>query len=71
MADKGPVWDAIAKKENLQPIPFEQVVSWGSGDFVFRQGFDNVSSTIKARQAGFHACTDSEAMFAQLFEKFR
>jgi nucleoside-diphosphate-sugar epimerase len=71
MADKGPVWDAIVKKENLQPVPFEQLVSWGFGDFVFRQGFDNVSSTIKARQAGFYDCIDSEAMFAQLFEKFR
>jgi nucleoside-diphosphate-sugar epimerase len=71
MADKGPVWDTIVKKQNLRPIPFEQIVSWGFGDFVFRQGFDNVSSTIKARQAGFHDCIDSEAMFAQLFEKFR
>jgi nucleoside-diphosphate-sugar epimerase len=71
MDDKGPVWDAIVKKENPQPIPFEQIVSWGFGDFVFRQGFDNVSSTIKARQAGFHDCIDSEAMFAKLFEKFR
>ena len=71
MADKGPVWDSIVKKENLRPIAFGQVVSWGFGDFVFRQGFDNVSSTIKARQAGFHDCIDSEAMFAQLFEKFR
>jgi hypothetical protein len=51
--------------------PPEQVVSWGFGDFVFRQGFDNVSSTIKARQAGFYDCIDSEAMFAQLFVKFR
>jgi hypothetical protein len=71
MDDKGPVWDAMVKKENLQPIPFEQIVSWGFGDFVCRQGFDNVSSTIKARQAGFHDCIDSEAMFAKLFEKFR
>src|ERR1700683_5142168 len=29
MADKGPVWDAIVKKEKLQPIPYEQMVSWG------------------------------------------
>jgi hypothetical protein len=29
MADKAPVWGAIVKKENLQPIPFEQMASWG------------------------------------------
>ena len=60
------MWPRIAKMLGMEvadPVPF--------GDFVFRQGFDNVSSTIKARQAGFHACTDSQAMFAQLFEKFR
>jgi nucleoside-diphosphate-sugar epimerase len=71
MADKGPIWDEIVKKENLLPIPYEQMVSWGYGDFAFRQDFDNVSSTIKVRQAGFHDCLDSEAMFSLFFEKLR
>jgi nucleoside-diphosphate-sugar epimerase len=71
MTDKGPVWDEIVKKENLLPIPYEQMVSWGYGDFAFRQDFDNVSSTIKVRQAGFHDCLDSETMFFQFFEKLR
>jgi len=69
MADKVPVWDAIVRKHGLQPIPYKQLVSWGYGDFAFRQDFDNVSSTIKVRQAGFHDCIDSEAMFSQFFEK--
>jgi hypothetical protein len=47
------------------------MVSWGYGDFTFRQDFDNVSSTIKVRQAGFHECLDSETMFSQFFEKLR
>jgi nucleoside-diphosphate-sugar epimerase len=68
MADKGPVWDAIVKKQNLRPIPYEQIVSWGYGDFAFRQDFDNVSNTIKVRQAGFHDCIDSETMFAEIFD---
>ena len=51
MADKRPVWDAIVKKEKLQPIPYEQMVSWEYGDFAFRQGFDNVSSTIKMERS--------------------
>jgi nucleoside-diphosphate-sugar epimerase len=71
MADKGPVWDAIVKKEKLQPIPYEQIVSWGFGDFAFRQDFDNVSNTIKARLAGFHDCVDTETMFSQFFENLR
>jgi nucleoside-diphosphate-sugar epimerase len=71
MADKGPVWESIVKRENLQPIPYEQVVSWDYGDFAFQQDFDNVSSTIKLRQAGFHDCIDTETMFSSLFEKLR
>jgi hypothetical protein len=35
------------------------------------QSFDNVSSTIKVRQDGFHECLDSETMFSKFFEKFR
>jgi hypothetical protein len=58
-------------REKGEVIPYEQVVSWGFGDFVFGQGFDNVSSTIKIRQAGFQECLDSEAMFAGLFERLR
>ena len=67
MADNGPVWESIVKKHGLQSIPYNQLVSWGYGDFAFRQDFDNVSSTIKVRQAGFHDCMDSEAMFSQYF----
>jgi nucleoside-diphosphate-sugar epimerase len=69
MADKAPVWDAIAKKHCLQRIAYAQLVSWGYGDFAFRQDFDNVSSTVKVRQAGFHDCIDSEMMFCEFFQK--
>jgi nucleoside-diphosphate-sugar epimerase len=71
MADKRPMWDAIVKRENLRPIPYEQIVAWGYGDFAFRQDFDNVSSTIKVRQAGFHDCIDSETMFSEIYENLR
>ena len=71
MADKGPVWDAIVQKNDLRPIPYDQIVSWGFGDFAFRQDFDNVSNTIKARRAGFCDCIDTEAMFAQFFNNLR
>jgi len=69
MADKAPVWDVSVQKRGLQPIPYAQLVSWGYGDFAFRQDFDNVSSTVKVRQAGFHECIDSETMFCEFFQK--
>jgi len=71
MADKGPVWDAIVKKHNLQPIPYEEIVAWPFGDFIFHTEFDNITSTIKARQAGFHDCIDTEEMFSGFFQKLR
>ena len=67
-ADKGPLWQEMTRKYHLQPIPYEQVVRWQFGDFIFNSGFDNISSTIKARRAGFHDCIDTEEMFARFFD---
>jgi len=71
MADKGSLWDAIVRKHSLQSIPYEEAVSWGFGDFIFHSEFDNISSTIKARQAGFHDCIDTEEMFIRFFDELR
>jgi hypothetical protein len=52
-------------------VSYESLVSWAFGDFIFNSGFDNISSTIKARQAGFAACIDTEEMFRLFFERLR
>jgi nucleoside-diphosphate-sugar epimerase len=69
MADKAPRWDRMVAKYGLQPIQYSQIASWGFGDAIFGSGFDNISSTIKARQAGFHACIDTEDMFRQQLQQ--
>lgn len=71
MADKAPVWDRIVAEHDLDPVPFDQLVSWQFADVIF--GLDNnmVTSTIKLRQAGFHDCIDSEDMFIELLEEMR
>ncbi|MBO9123774.1 MULTISPECIES: SDR family oxidoreductase [unclassified Rhizobium] len=71
MTDKTELWDSIVAKYGLQNISYEQLVSWRFADFIFASGFDNVSSTIKARKAGFHGCIDSEEMFASFFASLR
>ncbi len=71
MADKGPLWSRIVETHGLQPVPYASLVSWGFGDFIFNSGFDNVSSTIKARRAGFGSCIDTEDMFRALFDRLR
>jgi nucleoside-diphosphate-sugar epimerase len=72
MADKEPVWEAIVRKHGLQPLPYGQVSSWPFADAVLRlMEFDNMSSTIKARRAGFHDCIDTEEMFKSFFASLR
>ncbi len=71
MADKGPLWEEMTRNHGLRSIPYEQVVRWQFGDFIFNSGFDNISSTIKARRAGFHDCIDTEEMFLNFFNDLR
>ena len=71
MADKGPLWDRLVQRHGLQRVPYETLVAWPFGDAIFNSGFDNISSTIKARRMGFHACIDTEDMFTGLFEQLR
>jgi nucleoside-diphosphate-sugar epimerase len=71
MADKGSLWKSIVARYQLQPIPYEEVASWAFGDFIFNSGFDNVTSTIKARRAGFQDCVDTEEMFEAFFGELR
>lgn len=71
MTDKAPLWDSMVTKYGLDSIAYKQIASWAFGDFIFASGFDNISSTIKARQAGFAACIDTEDMFRQQFDQLR
>ncbi|MDE1161218.1 MAG: SDR family oxidoreductase [Acidobacteriaceae bacterium] len=71
MTDKVPVWERIIEKHGLQPIPYAAVSAWPFADFIFNSGFDNITSTIKARRAGFHECIDSEDMFREFFDELR
>ncbi len=71
MADKALLWDKIVAKYGLLPLPFDQVASWLFADAIFRLDFDNITTTIKARRAGFHDCIDTEEMFAEFFKELR
>ncbi len=71
MADKAPLWAKMVEKYDLRPIPYEHLVHWAFGDFIFHSAFDNISSTIKARTHGFSDCIDTEEMFTNLFARLR
>ena len=43
MADKESLWDCLAREHRLQPIPYEELVRWSYGNFVFTPEFDIIS----------------------------
>lgn len=71
MADKAGLWAELIQEHGLQNIPYEQLVSWAYGDFVFTPEYDIISSMTKARLAGFQDVVDSRQMFLSLFDEFR
>ncbi len=71
VADKEPVWQRIVTRYKLQPLPLAEVALWPFGDFLLRQGYDNISSTTKIRAIGFHEVIDTEAMFLSQIARYR
>jgi nucleoside-diphosphate-sugar epimerase len=71
MSDKSELWASIVAKYGLRDTPYEKLVAWDFADFIFHSGFDNVTSTIKVRKAGFSDCIDSEEMFERFFASLR
>jgi nucleoside-diphosphate-sugar epimerase len=71
MADKGSLWGKIQQKYNLEKHSYEQLSSWGFGDFVFSRDYDFFSDGNKARRFGFLAFVDTEQMFFNLFDELR
>ena len=69
MRDRREVWERLAARHDLVPTPYEDLVGWEFGEFIFTSGFDNVSSTIKLRQAGFADCLDTGDRFLELFDR--
>jgi len=71
MADKEPLWQSIVTRHDLRPLPLAEIVNWTYADMSFRQDWDHISSTVKARRLGFDACVDTEDMFLEQLERFR
>jgi len=71
MADKSGLWQELIQQHDLQDVPYQQLVSWAYGDFVFTPEYDIISSMTKAREFGFHDVVDSRQMFISLFDEFR
>ena len=72
-------WAAIVKKYDLRaPTSLQEYVgqSFIFTDLIFAYGAEKLPpamlvSTVKARQAGFHDCMDTEDMFRKWFRRFQ
>jgi nucleoside-diphosphate-sugar epimerase len=71
MADKGPVWDSIVARHQLQPRSLESLASWEFADFVFAKEWDLLCDTGLLRRAGFNACVDTTAMIEDQLDRYR
>lgn len=69
MDDYRTLWAELVARHGLVDIPWSELVPWGFGDLVFRAEFDNITSTVKARLAGFHDAMDTEDRFLELFDR--
>lgn len=72
LADQMPLleaeWDAIVREHDLVPTAFSDLVDWRFGDMILNSTWDNVSSTIKLRKAGFADCFDTIDRFIELLD---
>ncbi|MDH3664782.1 MAG: SDR family oxidoreductase [Alphaproteobacteria bacterium] len=71
MADKQPVWEGMVKRYRLEKRPLGAVAHWAYADGTLERSWDEIMSTTKARQFGFHDAADSEAVFLQLLGRYR
>ncbi len=61
MADKAPLWSKLVAEHGLRDTPYNKLVGWAFGDFIFNTEFDMVSDMGKIRRAGFNETADSGA----------
>lgn len=69
MPTRGGIWTSLVEKYGLVDTPFDQLVAWPVGDFLFHHEADNITSTIKARQAGFADALDTPSRLLELFDE--
>lgn len=70
MADKGPVWDRLARKHGLHS-KMEDIADWSFADILFEGAWDQTASVVKAHRYGFTGMVDTEEMFIEILRQYR
>ncbi|MDN4036115.1 SDR family oxidoreductase [Massilia sp. YIM B02443] len=68
---KADAWQRLVQRHGLQSLPYEKLVGWWFGDFVFNTEFDMVSDMGKIRRAGFTEAVQTEATMVTAIERLR
>ena len=71
MKDKGPAWERIVLRHKLLQNPLESIASWAFADFLWGVDHDNITSTTKIRQHGFHRVVDTEQQIVEHLQRYR
>jgi len=68
---KAEAWSRLVAEHGLDSPPYEKLVGWWFGDFVFNTAFDMVSDMGKIRRAGFTEAVETEATIERAIERLR
>jgi len=71
MKDKGPVWDAIVRENNLHPTKIEEVGTWWFVDFTLNLPQETVHSMNKSKDYGFFGFRNTETSLGQWINKMK
>ena len=71
MADKGPVWDEIARNHQLKTMAYSDLGDWGFADWNFGRTWDTILEDTKRLQYGFTEAIDTEQNFIEIFDDMR
>ena len=64
-------WLRIVADNGLKPLKLKEFANWRFGDFLFAAAWDDMSSTIKLREHGFHDTISTEASFIGNLQQMR
>lgn len=69
--EAGRAWRAIAASSGLAETDVARIANWSYGDFMLRIGWDDMSSTLKIRRAGFDGLRGSWESIADALSEYR
>lgn len=64
-------WEKLVQSHQLRSYALDDICDWTFADYILKTEWDVMASTIKIREAGFHACMDTETMYLRLLNELQ